>query len=462
MKASSRRGVAAVGTTVILTLALGACSSSNDSSGSTSAGSSDKPYAGTTITYETITATPEFEYYQSVLPAFTERTGINVNFQALPVSAIDQKLQLQLKSKDTGLDVFSYGTEGLPNFIASDSLADLSGYINDPAMTASTYNFTDIAPAVQASCESGGKIYCVASHSGGSLLYYNTAMFKEAGITAPPQNPDELLEYAKKLNTPEHAGFCVRGDKSQALYDAFQIWNWFIPYDNPVTGTYFDKDWKFLIGTEPEASKFGEWYREILQTAAPAGISTYLVDNCLQDFQQGRVAMWQDDSGTIPAVIDPAQSKVADSVAFWEMPCQPVNPDNCALVQPFGVYLNNASENKEASWQLIQYLTSPEVQKGAALAKALLTPSRTSVINDPAVVAGLPPTFVEALNYILSHPDAVLLPAIPEGVAIIEPIANGLSELITTQDPVADIMAEMTQGVDAIMTAAGYPKPFPS
>ncbi len=369
---------------------------------------------------------------------------------------------MQLKSKDTGLDVFSYGTEDLPDFVAAGDVAPLDSYISNPADTAASYDFSGVAPAIEASCQSGGKTYCVASHSGGALLYYNTAMFKAAGITSPPQNPAQLLADAQKLTTPAHAGFCVRGDVSQALYDAFQIWNWFVPYNNSLTGTYFDKNWNFLIGQQPYASAFGSFYRSILQSSAPKGISTYLVDNCLQDFQQGRVAMWQDDSGSIPLVIDPTQSKVASDVGFWELPCQAVNPNNCALVQPFGVWINNASLHKGAAWQLVQYLTSPAVQKGAALAKDLLTPSRSAVLNDPQVVAALPPTFDQALTYILAHPDADLLPGIAQGTEIIPPIADGLSSLITSKTPVASVMATMTKGVDAIMKQAGYPKPFPS
>src|SRR5580693_5000535 len=455
----ARRKYAAVGAAVGLALGLAACSSSG---GSSTPANSSEPFAGTTITYETYTATPEFDYYKTLMPQFTAKTGIKVNFVELPVSSIDQTLQLQLKSRDTGMDVFSYGTEDLPDFVAAGDVAPLDSYINNSADTASTYNFSDVAPAIEASCQSGGKTYCVASHAGGALLYYNTAMFKAAGITSPPQNPAQLLADAKKLTTPAHAGFCVRGDKSQALYDAFQIWNWFVPYNNPLTGTYFDKSWNFLIGQQPYASEFGSFYRDILQNAAPKGIATYLVDNCLQDFQQGRVAMWQDDSGSIPLVIDPIQSKVANDVAFWEMPCQAVNPDNCALVQPFGVWMNAASPHKGAAWQLIQFLTSPAVQKGAALAKDLLTPSRTSVLTDPQVVAALPPTFDQALKYILAHPDAALLPGIPEGTEIIPPIANGLSTLVTTQQSVASVMATMTGGVNTIMKQAGYPKPFPS
>jgi hypothetical protein len=47
-------------------------------------------------------------------------------------------------------------------------------------------------------------------------------------------------------------------------------------------------------------------------------------------------------------------------------------------------------------------------------------------------------------------------------VSLIPPISNGLSDLITTNTPVAQIMATMTSGENTIMKQAGYPKPFPS
>jgi ABC-type oligopeptide transport system substrate-binding subunit len=55
----ARRKCAAVGAAVGLALALAACSSSGST---TSSANSSEPYAGTTITYETYTATPEFTY----------------------------------------------------------------------------------------------------------------------------------------------------------------------------------------------------------------------------------------------------------------------------------------------------------------------------------------------------------------------------------------------------------------
>jgi ABC-type glycerol-3-phosphate transport system substrate-binding protein len=414
------------------------------------------------VTLETYAAVPEFDFYKTQMSAFTDATGIKVNYIQQPVDTMDQKIPLQLKAQDTSLDVFFTGSEKITDFVGSNGVEPLDSYIKDPTQTAPDYNFTDIAPPVEAACQVSGTTYCIASHTGGALLYYNTKMFAAAGISGPPQTPDELLTDAQKLTTPDHAGFCARADKSQTLYAGFQLWNWFIPWNNPVTGTYFDKSWNFLIGTEPQASAFGNFYRTLMKNYAPKGIATYLVTNCLQDFQQGRVAMWQDDSGTIPSVLDPDQSKVANDTSFWAMPCPPANPTHCELVQPFGVWMNKASQHKGAAWQLIQYITSPQMQIKAAEAKALLTPSRNSVLTNPDVVAAFPKTFPEALTYILAHPDVALLPFIPEGVAIIPPISNGLSSLITSDNPVDNVMATMKTGVDNIMKQAGYPKPFPT
>jgi multiple sugar transport system substrate-binding protein len=423
-----------------------------------------KPYEGTILNLATYSEMPDMDFYETLMDDFKEKTGISVNFQQQPIAFMDQKVPLQLSAKDTSLDVFFTGSENIGRYLGISGVEPLDQYINNPELTPASWDFADIAPAVEKACQNGGVTYCIAARTGGGLLYYNTRMFEEAGITAPPQNPAELLDYAKRLTTDDHAGFCVRASINQALYDAFQLWQWFYPYDNPVTGNYFRQDWSVLLAEEPFASEFGAFWREILTTSAPEGISTYEFPDCLQAFQQGRVAMWHDDSGAIPQVLDPNLSLVAEETAFWSLPCTEVNPANCGLVQPFGTWINAASENKEAAWLLVQYLTSKETQAAAAQAGALITPSRLSVLTDPATVAALPATFPDALTHILQNPNVVLLPFIPEGVDIIPPIQQALQELVTTDRPVAEIMAQMGDGIEAIMVGSdsAYPnKPFP-
>jgi multiple sugar transport system substrate-binding protein len=434
-------------------------------SGSSAAPATDapveKPFEGETINVSTYSSVTDFDFYATIIPEFEALTGITVNYVQQPVAAMDQKIPLQLSAKDTSLDVFFTGSENIGSYIGIEGVEPLDAYLDDPAQTAADYDFDDIAPAVQAACQNGGQNWCIASKTGGAVLYYNTRMLEEAGITAPPQNPAELLDYAKRLTNDEQSGFCTRGDKTQNLYTAFMLWQWFYAYDNDVTGNYFDKEWNFLLSEDPSATEFATWYRDITQNASPDGIATYLVTNCLQDFQQGRVAMWHDDSGMIGEVLDPEKSRVSEETAFHALPCQPVNPDHCSLVQPFGIWMNRASEHKGASWQFMQWITSKSTQSQAASAGALLTPSRLSVLQDPAVIAAMPETFPEALTTVLGQPNVALLPFIPEGVAILPPMLNGLSELNGTDRPIADVMADMGAGVDAIMAEAGYPKPFP-
>ena len=353
------RGRPAVALAIVGVLAAGAIATAPAAFAQDAA----KPYEGVTLNLSTYSQVPEFDFYKTLMPDFTEKTGINVNYTQQEIAAQDQKIPLQLSAKDPSLDVFFTGSENIGKYLGVSGVEPLDQYINNPDLTPAEWEFADIAPAVEKACQNGGVTYCIASHTGGGLLYYNTRMFQEAGLAGPPQTPAELLDYAKKLTTDDHAGFCVRASIDQALYDAFQLWQWFYPYDNPITGNYFRQDWSVLLAEEPFASEFGEYWRELLTTSAPEGISTYNFPDCLTAFQQGRVAMWHDDSGAIPEVLNPEKSLVSEETAFWSMPCPEVNPDNCALVQPFGTWINAASENKEAAWLLVQYLTSKETRR---------------------------------------------------------------------------------------------------
>ena len=148
-----------------------------------------QPFAGETINVSTYSSVTDFDFYKTILPEFEALTGIKVNYVQQPVAAMDQKIPLQLTAKDTSLDVFFTGSENIGNYIGIDGVEPLDAYLDDPAQTAADYDFADIAPAVQAACQNGGQNWCIASKTGGAVLYYNTRMFEEAGITAPPQNP---------------------------------------------------------------------------------------------------------------------------------------------------------------------------------------------------------------------------------------------------------------------------------
>ena len=135
----------------------------------------------------------------------------------------------------------------------------------------------------------------------------------------------------------------MRADKSQTLYDAFQLWNWFVPWDNPITGTYFDKNWNFLIGTEPQASNFGNFYRDPAEDRRTQGHRDLPRHQLPAGLPAGPS---RDVAGRLrnnPAVLDPSSPRSQMTPRSGDA-VPAVNPDHCELVQPFGIWMNKRVE----------------------------------------------------------------------------------------------------------------------
>ncbi len=144
-----------------------------------------------------------------------------MNWIPLPTETIVEKIPLQMTAKDESLDVWHYGSENLSQYLGLAGVEPLDTYLNDPAMTPADWDYADIAPSIQSACQKDGKTYCITTRSGGGVLYYNKKMYEEAGITAPPNTPAELLDYAKRLTTEDHAGFCATAGQNRVGYPFF-------------------------------------------------------------------------------------------------------------------------------------------------------------------------------------------------------------------------------------------------
>ncbi|HYM90209.1 MAG TPA: extracellular solute-binding protein, partial [bacterium] len=66
----------------------------------------------------------------------------------------------------------------------------------------------------------GGDVYGVPYYAGIGVLYYNTAMFKEAGLAGPPKTMDELMADVQKLAKRDAQGRLVRSSISFRLFGA--------------------------------------------------------------------------------------------------------------------------------------------------------------------------------------------------------------------------------------------------
>jgi ABC-type glycerol-3-phosphate transport system substrate-binding protein len=86
-------------------------------------------------------------------------------------------------------------------YAANGGLVDLTPYLDREPALRDYYN-----PKFLGTWIYQGRQYMVPFYISKTLLFYNKTLFKEAGLTRPPQTFDELIDYARKMTKGEKSG----------------------------------------------------------------------------------------------------------------------------------------------------------------------------------------------------------------------------------------------------------------
>ena len=119
----------------------------------------------------------------------------------------------------------------------------------------------------------------------------------------------------------------------------------------------------------------------------PPGVEQFAWDERANAFTQGKVAMINNWSVRTPLFQDPEISKVTESFDVAMFP----HAEGVTPVPPVGGWImciNEHSDQKEAAWDYMKWLASPEVHKDFVLAGG--PPTRHSAMQDADIKAALP------------------------------------------------------------------------
>jgi len=131
---------------------------------------------------------------------------------------------------------------------------------------------------------------------------------------------------------------------------------------------------------------------------------------------------------------NPERSKIAGKVAITQLP-HFSGGKSYATLGGWQLGISNYSQNKDAAWKFVQFLTSERIQKLLAL-KAGLAPTRKALYGD-AEILGRYPQFSEMKEVFLT---AYPRPRSPLYPAISNTLQRFFSKIIT--DPHSDIAQE--------------------
>ena len=218
-----------------------------------------KKYAGTKL--EVILAKgPRGDNLQKNIKEFTELTGIQVESEQIPEQQQRQKAVIELASGKPSFDVIhlSYHVQKR-QFEKAGWLADMSGYMKDPNLTAPDLVESDFSAAgLQYAKNDKGQMLSLPWSVDYFILYYNKEIFQKKGV-AVPKTFDEMDAARRKAHRREgrHFGYVGRGLKNANM----TLWtNYFLNYG----GEFLDAKGNILTDG-PEAIEATKLYQTLLE-----------------------------------------------------------------------------------------------------------------------------------------------------------------------------------------------------
>lgn len=134
---------------------------------------------------------PYDTYYRKHADAFSQHSGISVEFQSIPHDNIRQQFVQDALAGGGSFDVYIADQVWLPEFYQKGFIKDLSGAISDD-------DRSDFSRTAIQTVSYGGAIVALPIMVHNCAMYYRTDLFEKAGLSGPPQSWDEYRAFARK------------------------------------------------------------------------------------------------------------------------------------------------------------------------------------------------------------------------------------------------------------------------
>lgn len=371
------------------------------------------------------------------IPEFEELTGIDVEFEALPEAQFRQRLQVELTSGSSDVDVYATSPQNdAARFVQLGWYEDLNGLLEDESLTSPDYDFDDFGDGVIESQTYNGSLVSIPTVVETQMFFYRPSILAEHGLEVPT-TVAELEDAAATLaEDADVIPYASRGKRAAAVTQfASFLYN---------HGAEFIDDEGNAAFASPEGIAAFETYGRLLREYGPTGSVNNSWEELLPLFQQGQIAMWNDNSGQGPSVLDPTVSSVADDVEFAPMPTGPE-----ADTQTFfgwSTAISSQSEKVGPAWLFVQWATSPEMVEELQVEEAVVGGRESAAFGED-----VSESFVQAFQSSLADSRSQLPAVIP-----VPEVRDAIGQAIVSAidgDDVAGAVTSAAEEFDRIVQA---------
>jgi multiple sugar transport system substrate-binding protein len=373
----------------------------------------------------------EGEVVVSLLPAF-ERThpGIHVEVQQLPWTAAHEKL-LTAYAGDSTPDIAQLGNTWIPEFVALRALEPL-----DARLRGSPVDTRDFFPGILDTNVIDGQTFGVPWYVDTRLLFYRRDLLDAAGISSAPVSWDDwtrALAAIKAHAAPGHYAILLPLSEAEPLIALG------LQQDDPLLrdggryGNFESAGFRRALG----------FYVDMFRRGFAPPITASEMANVWTEFGRGTFAFYISGPWNIGEFERRLPAAMQSTWATAPLP-GPSGP-GASIAGGASLVVFRKSGAKDAAWQLIEFLSRPDVELRFRELTGDLPPRR-STWRDPALANDARArAFREQLERVKP------MPKVPEWERIADEIRNVGERAARGQWSVDEAVRELDARVDRIL-----------
>jgi sorbitol/mannitol transport system substrate-binding protein len=289
---------------------------------------------------------------------FTAKSGIKVKYTILDEGKLRQVTTRDVGSGGKAFDAVMIGPYEAPQFGTAKLLKELT----PQAKTDAAYKYKDLIPAVRNALSAKGHMYASPFYGESSFLMYRKDVLAKNGVKMPLHPTwQQVATIARKINTNSMAGICLRGKPGWGDLGAS-----FTTVLNTFGGTWWSSK---SDGTpakaqvnQPAFKSALDFYAKLIQDAGEKDAANSSYNECLTQYQAGKVAMWYDATvaaGFLEAKNSPVKGKNGYAFApHFKTP-------STGWLWTWALAIPKSSPHPAAAWKYIAWATGPKYLKEA-------------------------------------------------------------------------------------------------
>jgi sorbitol/mannitol transport system substrate-binding protein len=302
---------------------------------------------------------PQMQDIASLTPSlFTSKTGLKVKYTILDEGKLREVTTREVGSGGKAFDAVMIGPYEAPQFGAAGLLQDLTPM----AKVDKIYKYTDLIPAVRNALSAQGRMYASPFYGESSFLMYRKDVLAQAGVTMPLHPTwQQVADIARKINTPSMAGICLRGkpgwgDLGASFTTVLNTWGgtwWSAKPDGKPDKAQVD---------QPAFKDALDFYAKLVQDAGEKDAANSSFNECLAQYQAGKVAMWYDATvaaGLLEAKDSPVKGK--NGYAFAPV----YKTKSSGWLWTWALAIPKSSPDPTDAWKYIAWATGAQYIKAA-------------------------------------------------------------------------------------------------